>query len=146
MSIVCSSCFMLQEATNICSADLQAKAAAEFLNVMKRYLESLCSDLRSYTITNVQANNDRVSVTKLIIHLYSCIFLYLGMPRLLYFFDMRVFGYSFQVSLLLKDSFIDSFPSRDRPFIKVILGSLIYCNLCYYGMQFSHLLARNEEI
>jgi hypothetical protein len=75
MSIVCSSCFMLQEATNICSADLQAKAAAEFLNVMKRYLESLCSDLRSYTITNVQSNNDRVSVTKLIIHLYSGKFL-----------------------------------------------------------------------
>lgn len=27
----------------------------------------------------------------------------------------------FQVSLLLKDSFIDSFPSRDRSFIKVSL-------------------------
>jgi hypothetical protein len=26
-----------------------------------------------------------------------------------------------QVSLLLKDSFIDSFPSNDRPFIKVLV-------------------------
>ena len=26
-----------------------------------------------------------------------------------------------QVSLLLKDSFIDSFPSNDRPFIKVLI-------------------------
>lgn len=30
-------------------------------------------------------------------------------------------GLPFQVSLLLKDSFIDSFPDRDRPFIKVTL-------------------------
>ncbi|XP_062148406.1 uncharacterized protein LOC133857238 isoform X1 [Alnus glutinosa] len=69
--------------------EVQAKAAAEFLNVMKRYLESLCSDLRSYTITNVQSNNDRVS-------------------------------------LLLKDSFIDSFPSRDRPFIKLFVDTQLF--------------------
>lgn len=40
---------------------LQAEAAWQFLNVMRSYLESLCSDLRSHTITNVQSNNDRVS-------------------------------------------------------------------------------------
>ncbi|MBA0686296.1 hypothetical protein Goari_013905 [Gossypium aridum] len=48
---------------------------------MRQYLESLCSNLRSHTITSVQSNHDRVS-------------------------------------LLLKDSFIDSFPSKDQPFIK----------------------------
>ena len=40
---------------------LQAEAAARFSDVMKRYMESLCADLRSYTITSVQSNNDRVS-------------------------------------------------------------------------------------
>lgn len=69
--------------------EVQAKAAVEFLNVMKHYLESLCSDLRSYTITSVQANNDRVS-------------------------------------LLLKDSYIDSFPSRDRPFIKQFVDTQMF--------------------
>jgi hypothetical protein len=66
---------------------LQAEAAWQFLNVMRSYLESLCSDLPSHTITNVQSNNDRVS-------------------------------------LLLKDSFIDSFPSKDRPFVKVFVVEL----------------------
>ncbi|AQL09552.1 DENN (AEX-3) domain-containing protein [Zea mays] len=62
--------------------EVQADVAWKFLNIMRTYLESLCSDLRFHTITNVQSNNDRVS-------------------------------------LLLKDSFIDSFPSNDRPFIKI---------------------------
>ncbi|XP_059626112.1 uncharacterized protein LOC132269098 isoform X2 [Cornus florida] len=62
--------------------EVQAEAAAQFLTVMRHYLESLCSDLRSHTITSVQSNNDRVS-------------------------------------LLFKDSFIDSFPRKDRPFIKL---------------------------
>ncbi|XP_052211443.1 uncharacterized protein LOC127814175 isoform X2 [Diospyros lotus] len=61
--------------------EVQAEAAAQFLAVMRHYLESLCSDLRSHTITSVQSNNDRVS-------------------------------------LLLKDTFIDSFPSKDQPFVK----------------------------
>ncbi|KAB2003659.1 hypothetical protein ES319_D11G147000v1 [Gossypium barbadense] len=60
----------------------QAEAATQFLTVMRQYLESLCANLRSHTITSVQSNHDRVS-------------------------------------LLLKDSFIDSFPSKDQPFIKV---------------------------
>lgn len=39
---------------------VQAEAAVRFLTVMMNYLESLCSDLRSHTITSVQSNNDRV--------------------------------------------------------------------------------------
>ncbi|KAJ7972574.1 DENN domain-containing protein [Quillaja saponaria] len=64
----------------------QAEAASQFLNVMRCYLESICSDLRSHTITSVQSDNDRVC-------------------------------------LLLKDSFIDSFPNRDRPFIKLLVDT-----------------------
>ncbi|XP_006649392.2 uncharacterized protein LOC102701985 [Oryza brachyantha] len=69
--------------------EVQAEAACQFLNVMRTYLESLCSDLRSHTITNVQANNDRVS-------------------------------------LLLKDSFIDSFPSKDRQFVKLFVETQMF--------------------
>lgn len=69
--------------------EVQAEAAWQFLNVMRSYLESLCSDLRSHTITNVQSNNDRVS-------------------------------------LLLKDSFIDSFPSKDRPFVKLFVETQMF--------------------
>ncbi|KAK7861375.1 hypothetical protein CFP56_011198 [Quercus suber] len=70
-------------------SDVQAEAAAEFLNVMRCYLESLCLDLKSHAITSVQSNNDRVS-------------------------------------LLLKDSFIDSFPSRDRPFMKQFVDTQLF--------------------
>ncbi|XP_010264819.1 PREDICTED: uncharacterized protein LOC104602732 isoform X2 [Nelumbo nucifera] len=69
--------------------EVQAEAAGKFLNVMRRYLESLCSDLQYHSITSVQSNNDRVS-------------------------------------LLLKDSFIDSFPSRDRPFIKLLVDTQLF--------------------
>ncbi|KAK6139655.1 hypothetical protein DH2020_026600 [Rehmannia glutinosa] len=62
--------------------DVQVEAAKGFLGVLRSYLDSLCSNLRSHTITNVQSNDDKVS-------------------------------------LLLKESFIESFPSRDRPFMKV---------------------------
>ncbi|KVH94038.1 DENN domain-containing protein [Cynara cardunculus var. scolymus] len=62
--------------------DVQVEAAKGFLKVLRSYLDSLCSNLRSHTITNVQSNDDKVS-------------------------------------LLLKESFIESFPSRDRPFMKV---------------------------
>ncbi|XP_011024803.1 PREDICTED: uncharacterized protein LOC105125853 [Populus euphratica] len=72
--------------------EVQAEAATQFLTVMRRYLESLCSDLRSYTITSVQSNNDRVS-------------------------------------LLLKDSFIDSFNSRDRSFIKYFVDTQLFAVL-----------------
>ncbi|KAL0333710.1 UNVERIFIED_CONTAM: DENN domain-containing protein 5B [Sesamum angustifolium] len=61
--------------------DVQAEAAKGFLGELRLYLDSLCSNLRSHTITNVQSNDDKVS-------------------------------------LLLKESFIESFPSRDRPFMK----------------------------
>ncbi|KAJ8616794.1 hypothetical protein MRB53_036166 [Persea americana] len=70
-------------------SEVQAEAAWQFLNVMRSYLESLCSDLRSHTITSVQANNDKVS-------------------------------------LLLKESFIDSFPTRDRPFIKLLVETQLF--------------------
>ncbi|AQL09554.1 DENN (AEX-3) domain-containing protein [Zea mays] len=69
--------------------EVQADVAWKFLNIMRTYLESLCSDLRFHTITNVQSNNDRVS-------------------------------------LLLKDSFIDSFPSNDRPFIKLFVETQMF--------------------
>uniref|UniRef100_A0A1D1XYC1 DENN domain-containing protein 5B n=1 Tax=Anthurium amnicola TaxID=1678845 RepID=A0A1D1XYC1_9ARAE len=70
-------------------SEVQAEAAKEFLNILRNYLESLCSNLRSNTITSVQSNRDRVS-------------------------------------LLLKDSFIDSFPNRDRPFIKLFVDTQMF--------------------
>ncbi|CAH8359073.1 unnamed protein product [Eruca vesicaria subsp. sativa] len=69
--------------------EVQAEAATKFLRVMRDYMESLCSDLHSHTITSVQSNSDRVS-------------------------------------LLLKDSFIDSFPGRDRPFIKLLVDTQMF--------------------
>ncbi|XBH87327.1 hypothetical protein VPH35_074804 [Triticum aestivum] len=69
--------------------EVQAKASWQFLNVLRTYLESLCSELRYNTITNVQSDNDRVS-------------------------------------LLLKDSFIDSFPSKDRPFMKLFVETQMF--------------------
>ncbi|XP_074268698.1 uncharacterized protein LOC141592043 [Silene latifolia] len=69
--------------------EVQAEAATKFIDVMNRYMESLCADFRSYSITSVQSNNDRVS-------------------------------------LLLKDSFIDSFPGRDRSFIKLFVDTQMF--------------------
>ncbi|RAL43437.1 hypothetical protein DM860_012578 [Cuscuta australis] len=69
--------------------DVQAEAATQFLTVMRHYLESLCSNLRTHTITSVQSNNDRVS-------------------------------------LLMKDSFIASFPSRDQSFIKLFVDTQLF--------------------
>ncbi|KAK3193332.1 hypothetical protein Dsin_024642 [Dipteronia sinensis] len=79
-------------------SEVQAEAATQFLNVIRSYMESLCSDLRSHTITNVQSNNDRVS-------------------------------------LLLKDSFIDSFPNRDRPFIKYWVDTQLFSVLSDYRLS-----------
>lgn len=69
--------------------DVQVEAAKSFLAVLRSYLDSLCSNLRSHTITNVQSNDDKVS-------------------------------------LLLKESFIESFPSRDRPFMKLFLDTQLF--------------------
>lgn len=69
--------------------DVQVEAAKGFLDVLRLYLDSLCSNLQSHTITNVQSNNDKVS-------------------------------------LLLKESFIDSFPSRHRPFMKLFLDTQLF--------------------
>ncbi|CAN1766989.1 DENN domain-containing protein 5B [Linum perenne] len=72
--------------------DVQADAANHFLRVIRRYLESICADLRSHTITSVQSNQDRVC-------------------------------------LLLKDSFIDSFPYKERPFIKLLVDTQLFSSL-----------------
>ncbi|KAI4376499.1 hypothetical protein MLD38_014254 [Melastoma candidum] len=69
--------------------EVQVEAAKGFLAVLRSYLDSLCSNLRSHTITNVQSNDDKVS-------------------------------------LLLKESFIDSFPSRDRPFMKHFVDTQLF--------------------
>ncbi|XP_026659580.2 uncharacterized protein LOC103704902 isoform X2 [Phoenix dactylifera] len=69
--------------------DIQVEAAKGFLAVLRSYLDSLCSNLRSHTITNVQSNNDKVS-------------------------------------LLLKESFIDSFPNRDRSFMKLFVDTQLF--------------------
>ncbi|KAL4195829.1 hypothetical protein AMTRI_Chr04g180270 [Amborella trichopoda] len=69
--------------------DAQAEAAKCFLEVLRNYLDSLCSNLRAHTITNVQSNNDKVS-------------------------------------LLLKESFIESFPARDRPFMKLFVDTQLF--------------------
>ncbi|XP_076908261.1 uncharacterized protein LOC143565046 [Bidens hawaiensis] len=70
-------------------SEVQVEAAKGFLRVIRSYLDSLCSNLRSHTITNVQSNDDKVS-------------------------------------LLLKESFIDSFPSRDRPFMKLFVETQLF--------------------
>ncbi|KAK8597668.1 hypothetical protein V6N13_095068 [Hibiscus sabdariffa] len=70
-------------------SDMQVEAAKGFLSVLRSYLDSLCSNMRSHTITNVQSNNDKVS-------------------------------------LLLKESFIGSFPYRDRPFMKLFVDTQLF--------------------
>ncbi|KHG24107.1 DENN domain-containing 5B [Gossypium arboreum] len=80
------------KASNLVQVNLlknQAEAATQFLTVMRQYLESLCANLRSHTITSVQSNHDRVS-------------------------------------LLLKDSFIDSFPSKEQAFIKLFVDTQLF--------------------
>ncbi|KAG8641857.1 hypothetical protein MANES_12G041101v8 [Manihot esculenta] len=86
--------------------EIQADAAIKFLKIMRHYLESICSDLRSHTITNVQSN-DRVRQT--------------------------------EVCLLLKDSFIDSFPNKDRTFIKLFVDTQLFAVLSDHRMSsFEH--------
>ncbi|XP_061352503.1 uncharacterized protein LOC133297389 isoform X1 [Gastrolobium bilobum] len=69
--------------------EVQMEAAKGFLSVLRSYLDSLCNNIRSHTITNVQSNDDKVS-------------------------------------LLLKESFIDSFPYRDRPFMKLFVDTQLF--------------------
>ncbi|TKY72858.1 DENN domain-containing protein 5B [Spatholobus suberectus] len=70
-------------------SEVQVEAAKGFLSVLRSYLNSLCYNIRSHTITNVQSNDDKVS-------------------------------------LLLKESFIDSFPYRDRPFMKLFVDTQLF--------------------
>ncbi|XP_020228963.1 uncharacterized protein LOC109809941 isoform X2 [Cajanus cajan] len=69
--------------------EVQIEAAKGFLSVVRSYLDSLCCNIRSHTITNVQSNDDKVS-------------------------------------LLLKESFIDSFPYRDRHFMKLFVDTQLF--------------------
>ncbi|KHN12275.1 DENN domain-containing protein 5B [Glycine soja] len=69
--------------------EVQTEAAKRFLSVLRSYLDSLCCNIRSHTITNVQSNDDKVS-------------------------------------LLLKESFIDSFPYRDQPFMKLFVDTQLF--------------------
>ncbi|GAU45924.1 hypothetical protein TSUD_374220 [Trifolium subterraneum] len=71
-----------------CTA-MQVEAAKEFLSILRSYLDSLCQNIRSHTITNVQSNDDKVS-------------------------------------LLLRESFIDSFPYRDQPFMKLFVDTQLF--------------------
>jgi hypothetical protein len=68
---------------------MQMEAAKEFLSILRSYLDSLCQNIRSHTITNVQSNDDKVS-------------------------------------LLLRESFIDSFPYRDQPFMKLFVDTQLF--------------------
>ncbi|PKA60007.1 hypothetical protein AXF42_Ash009691 [Apostasia shenzhenica] len=86
--LACESSIAKRHPVYRCS-EVQAEAAGSFLGIMKCYMESLCSNLRSHTITNIQANNDKVS-------------------------------------LLLKESFIDSFPAKDRPFMKLFVDTQLF--------------------
>ncbi|XP_072952981.1 uncharacterized protein [Typha angustifolia] len=69
--------------------DVQVEAAKGFMAVLRSYLDSLCSNLRSHTITNVQSNSDKVS-------------------------------------LLLRESFLGSFPIRDRSFMKLFVDTQLF--------------------
>ncbi|KAK6152004.1 hypothetical protein DH2020_014639 [Rehmannia glutinosa] len=51
--------------------DVQAEAAKGFLGVLRSYLDSLCSNLRSHTITNVQSNDDKLIVWVLFLRPFS---------------------------------------------------------------------------
>jgi hypothetical protein len=50
---------------------MQISAVEGFLAVLRSYLESLCTNLRSHTITNVQSNNDKVGYMVLFSNLGS---------------------------------------------------------------------------
>ena len=51
---------------------IQVEAAKGFLAVLRSHLDSLCSNLRSHTITNVQSNNDKVCCQNAW-SVYSCV-------------------------------------------------------------------------
>ncbi|KOM47689.1 hypothetical protein LR48_Vigan07g139300 [Vigna angularis] len=42
--------------------EMQIEAAKGFLSVLRSYLDSLCCNIRSHTITNVQSNDDKVCI------------------------------------------------------------------------------------
>ncbi|KAL1550101.1 hypothetical protein AAHA92_18109 [Salvia divinorum] len=75
---------------------VQSRAAIKFVTVLRKYLESICSDLRLHTITNVQSNE--------------------------------------KVAILIKDSYIDSFPLKDQHFIKLFVETQQFSVLSDYRL------------
>ncbi|KAG6426964.1 hypothetical protein SASPL_111203 [Salvia splendens] len=76
---------------------VQSRFAIKFVTVLRKYLESICSDLRLHTITNVQSNQ--------------------------------------KVAILIKDSYIDSFPIKDQPFIKLFVETQQFSVLSDYRLM-----------
>lgn len=66
-------CVTLDNRSGLCE---QVEAAKGFLAVLRSYLDSLCSNLRSHTITNVQSNDDKVCSSRIqyitIISMFIC--------------------------------------------------------------------------
>ncbi|KAJ0774797.1 putative cDENN domain, tripartite DENN domain, DENN domain lobe protein [Helianthus annuus] len=83
----------------------QIDAATQFLTCMRQHLESLCSNLSYHSITYP---NKRVRKTPPLTPSSSILRLSFSLSLYL------------QVSLLVKDSYIDSFPYRDRQFVTLL--------------------------
>ncbi|XP_042050034.1 uncharacterized protein LOC121795567 [Salvia splendens] len=76
---------------------VQSRYAIKLVSALRKYLESICSDLRFHTITNVQSNE--------------------------------------KVAILIKDSYIDSFPIKDQPFIKLFVETQQFSVLSDYRLM-----------
>ncbi|KAJ8437334.1 hypothetical protein Cgig2_015065 [Carnegiea gigantea] len=119
--------------------DEQVEAAKGFMEVLRNYLDSLCSNLHSHIMINVQSNDDEefgryvgyclriphanvqhfmdveemLTESKHIAATSSLTLASLGIQNEL-------------VSQLSKESFIDSFPSCDRPFMKFFVDTQMF--------------------
>ncbi|KAK1380733.1 UDENN domain-containing protein [Heracleum sosnowskyi] len=80
--------------------ETEAEAAGRFLAVMRRYLYSLCTDMRSHTITSVRANNDRVSI--LLKDSFLASFSYRDQPFIKLFLDTQLFS-------VLSDTYLSNY-------------------------------------
>ncbi|CAK8563990.1 unnamed protein product [Lathyrus sativus] len=70
--------------------ELQIGAAKGFLSVLRSYLDSLCYNIRSHTITNVQSNDDKVSL--LLKESFIGSFSYRDQPFMKLFIDTQLFS------------------------------------------------------
>ncbi|XP_058756554.1 uncharacterized protein LOC131629762 isoform X3 [Vicia villosa] len=68
----------------------QIGAAKGFLSVLRSYLDSLCYNIRSHTITNVQSNDDKVSL--LLKESFIGSFSYRDQPFMKLFVDTQLFS------------------------------------------------------